>query len=106
MRSGDHGSWLSYITGWRAYLRTAQHNYPHWTRVDLPEGRHDLTTLERIPGFLPFEVYAQAPFRLISWCSFGLDYRLKALLRELASVNLQPPLPNNWWQNTSSQHIH
>ena len=37
-----------------------------------------------MPGVLPFEVYAQAPLRLISWCSFELDYRARALLRELA----------------------
>ena len=35
---------ITHITGWRAYLGTAQHNYAHWTRVTLPEGRHDLTT--------------------------------------------------------------
>lgn len=43
------------------------HNYAHWTRVDLPEGRHDLADLEQIPGVLPFEVYAQASLRLILW---------------------------------------
>jgi len=80
----QHGFKITYITGWRAYLGSAQHNYPHWTRVELPEGRHDLATLERIPGVLPFEVYAQAPLRLISWCSFELDNRSKALLREPA----------------------
>ena len=31
-----------------------------------------------------FEVYAQAPLRLISWCSFELDRRARALVRELA----------------------
>ena len=40
-----------HITGWRAYLGTAQHNYAHWTRATLPEGRDDLTALERIPGY-------------------------------------------------------
>ena len=71
-------------------MGSAQHNYPHWTRVELPEGRHDLATLERIPGVLPFEVYAQAPLRLISWCSFELDNRSKALLRELAILCESP----------------
>ena len=75
---------ITYVTGWRAYLGNAQHNYAHWTKVALPEGRHDLSTLEQIPGVLPFEVYAQAPLRLISWCSFELDHRAKALVRELA----------------------
>ena len=50
----------------------------------LPEGRHDHTSLERIPGVLPFEVYAQAPLRLISWCSF------ERLLRELAVLCEEP----------------
>ena len=80
----QQGFKITYITGWRAYLGSAQHSYSHWTRVNLPEGRYDLTTLERMPGVLPFQVYAQAPLRLISWCSFELDYRARALLRELA----------------------
>ena len=75
---------ITYVTGWRAYLGNAQHNYAHWTKVELPEGRHDLSTLEQIPGVLPPEVYAQAPLRLISWCSFKLDHRARALVRELA----------------------
>ena len=79
---------ITHITGWRAYLGTAQHNYAHWTRVTLPEGRHDLTTLERIPGVLPFEVYAQAP--LISWCSFELNQVARRLLRELAVLCEEP----------------
>jgi hypothetical protein len=52
----------------------------HWTKV---EERH-LSTLEQIPGVLPFEVYAQAPLRLISWCGFELEHRAKVLVRELA----------------------
>ena len=81
---------ITHITGWRAYLGTAQHNYAHWTRVTLPEGRHDLTSLERIPGVLPFEVYAQAPLRLISWCSFELNQVARRLLRELAVLCEEP----------------
>ena len=46
-------------------LGTAQHNYSHWTRVALPEGRPDLEQLEGIPGYSTFEVYSQAPLRLI-----------------------------------------
>ena len=46
--------------------------------------------MERIPGVLPFEVYAQAPLRLISWCSFELDNRSKALLREPAILCKSP----------------
>ena len=34
---------ITHITGWRAYLGTAQHNYPHWTRVTLPEGRQEFS---------------------------------------------------------------
>ena len=81
---------ITHITGWRAYLGTAQHNYAHWTRVTLPEGRHDLTSLERIPGVLPFKVYAQAPLRLISWCSFELNQVARRLLRELAVLCEEP----------------
>ena len=81
---------ITRITGWRAYLGTAQHNYAHWTRVTLPEGRHDLTSLERIPGVLPFEVYAQAPLRLISWSSFELNQVARRLLRELAVLCEEP----------------
>ena len=84
----------TYVTGWRAYLGNAQHNYSHWTKVALPEGRHDLSTLEQIPGVLPFEVYAQAPLRLISWCSFELDHRAKALVRELAILCENPDTTN------------
>ena len=69
---------------------TAQHNYAHWTRAALPEGRHDLTALEGIPGVLPFEVYAQAPLRLISWCSFELNQVARRLLRELAVLCEEP----------------
>ena len=32
----------------------------------------DMEQLEGTPGVLPFEVYSQAPLRLISWCSFEL----------------------------------
>ena len=81
---------ITHITGWRAYLGTAQHNYTHWTRVTLPEGRHDLTNLERIPGVLLFEVYAHAPLRLISWCSFELNQVARRLLRELAVLCEEP----------------
>ena len=80
----QNGFTFTYITGWRAYLCTAQHNYPHWTRVNLPEGKHDIANLERTPGILPFEVYAQAPLRLVSWCSFELPQSAKRLLRQLA----------------------
>ena len=43
-----------------------------------------MAQLEGIPGVLPFEVYSQAPLRLISWCSFELPKTAKRLLRELA----------------------
>ena len=42
--------------------------------------------LEGIPGVLPFEVYSQAPLRLISWCSFELSRIARKLLRELAEM--------------------
>ena len=66
------------------YLGSAQHSYSHWTRVVLSEGRPDMAQLEGIPGVLPFEVYSQAPLRLISWCSFELPKIAKRLLCELA----------------------
>jgi hypothetical protein len=84
---------VTHITGWRAYLGSAQHNYAHWTdwrRVTLPEGRWDLANLERIPGILPFEIYAQAPLRLISWCSFELTPAARRLLRDLAILCEDP----------------
>ena len=77
-----------YVTGWRA--GTAQHNYAHWTKVNLPEGKQDMANLERIPGVLPFEVYAQAPLRLVSWCSFELPLTAKRLLRQLAVMCEDP----------------
>ena len=80
----QNGFTITYITGWRAYLGTAQHNYPHWTRVTLPQGRQDIANLERLPGVLPFAVYAQAPLRLVSWCSFELPQVARRLLRQLA----------------------
>ena len=43
-----------------------------------------MAQLEGTPGVLPFEVYSQAPLRLISWCSFELPNTAKRLLRELA----------------------
>ena len=80
----SQGFAITHITGWRAYLGTAQHSYSHWTRVALPEGRPDMAQLESTPGVFPFEVYSQAPLRLISWCSFELPQAAKRLLRELA----------------------
>ena len=80
----QRGFKITHITGWRAYLGTAQHSYAHWTRVALPEGRPDMAQLEGTPGVLPFEVYSQAPLRLISWCSFELTKAARGLLRELA----------------------
>ena len=82
----QRGFAITHITGWRAYLGTAQHSYSHWTRVALPEGRPDMAQLEGTPGVLPFEVYSQAPLRLISWCSFELPKTAKKLLRELAEM--------------------
>ena len=82
----QRGFAITHITGWRAYLGTAQHSYSHWTRVALPEGRPDMAQLEGTPGVLPFEVYSQAPLRLISWCSFELPKTAKRLLRELAEM--------------------
>ena len=82
----QRGFKITHVTGWRAYLGTAQHNYSHWTRVALPEGRPDMEQLEGIPGVLPFEVYSQAPLRLISWCSFELPRTARKLLRELAEM--------------------
>ena len=81
---------ITHVTGWRAYLENAQHNYAHWTRVSLPEGCHDLADLERMPGVLPFEVYAQAPLRLLSWCSFELNHVAKRLLRDLVVMCEDP----------------
>ena len=86
----QNGFNITYITGWRAYLGTAQHNYPHWTRAALPQGQHDIAEVERIPGVLPFSVYAQAPLRLISWCSFELPQVAKQLLRRLAIMCESP----------------
>ena len=80
------GFTVTYVSGWRAYLGNTQHNYAHWTKVNLPEGKQDLESLEHIPGVLPFEVYAQAPLRLISWCSFELPLTAKRLLRKLAEM--------------------
>ena len=81
---------IAHITGWRAYLGNSQHNYAHWTRVRLPEGCHDLANLERLPGVLPFDVYAQAPLRLLSRCSFELNHVAKRLLRDLAIMCEDP----------------
>ena len=82
----QYGFTFTYVTGWRAYLGTAQHNYPHWTKVNLPKGKQDMANLERIPRVLPFEVYAQAPLRLVSWCSFELPLTARRLLRQLAEM--------------------
>ena len=78
------------VSGWRAYLGTAQHNYAHWTRATLPGGRYEISELENIPGVLPFSVYAQAPLRLISWCSFELPDTAQQLLRKLAKLCESP----------------
>ena len=76
---------MTYITGWRGYLGlgSAQHNYAHWTRVELPDGCFDISAIEGILGVPPFEVYAQARLRL-AWCSFELASQSRTLLRELA----------------------
>ena len=57
----------------------------------------DLASLEHIQGVLPFEVYAQAPLRLISWCSFELTLHAKRLLRQLAVMCEDP--------NTSTESL-
>ena len=56
----NFGFKIAYIIGSRACLGNSQHNYAHWTKIQLPEGRYDLSFLEQIPGVLPLEVYAQA----------------------------------------------
>ena len=81
--------------GQKKYLGGAQHKHAHWTRVELPEGHHDIASLEHIPGVLPFEVYAQAPLRLISWCSFELDSHSRTLLRDLAIMCENPDTSMN-----------
>ena len=89
---------ITHVTGWRTYLGNAQHNYAHWTRVSLPEGCHDLANLEKMPGVLPFEVYAQAPLRLLSWCSLNstmLPDDSCGTLRSCAKI--LPPQPKSWW---------
>ena len=88
---------VTYVKGWRAYLGNAQHNYGHWTKLNLPEGKMDLASLEHIQGVLPFEVYAQAPLRLISCCSFELTLHAKRLLRQLAGMCEDP--------NTSTESL-
>ena len=87
LRMFEHNGILTtLVTGWRSHLSTAQHNYAHWTRIKLPPGQHDIAELERLPGVLPFAVYAQAPLRLISWCSFELPKPARQLLRRLATL--------------------
>ena len=95
---------ITHVTGWRAYLGSAQHNYAHWTRVNLPEGRQDLEHLERIPGVLPLEVYAQAPLRLISWRSFELNHTAKRLLRDLAVLCEEPTTTTEQLVDKIAQH--
>ena len=108
----QHRFRITHITGWRSYLGNAQHNYAHWTKVNLPEGRHDLTDLERLPGVLPFEIYAQAPLRLLSWCSFELKPPAKRLLRDLAVLCENPTTTTKQLidriaqQNTTVQNEH
>ena len=84
------GITITIVSGWRAYLGAAQHNYAHWTRATLPGGRYEISELENIPGVLPFSVYAQAPLRLISWCSFELPDTAQQLLRKLARLCESP----------------
>ena len=91
LRSLDNtGIITTIVSGWRAYLGAAQHNYAHWTRAALPGGRYDISELENLPGVLPFAVYAQAPLRLISWCSFELPDAAQQLLRRLAKLCESP----------------
>ena len=93
------------VSGWRAYLGTAQHNYAHWTRAELPPGQYDISELENLPGVLPFAVYAQAPLRLISWCSFELPDTAQQLLRRLAKMCENPTTDTLYWCKLSpSRH--
>ena len=46
----------------------------------------NMAQLEGTQGVVLFEVYSQAPLRLISWCSFELPKTAKKLLRELAEM--------------------
>ena len=79
---------ITHITGWRAYLGTAQHNYAHWTRVALPEG----TTRSHQPGKNPRStpVWSLCACPLISWRSFELNQVARRLLRDLAVLCEEP----------------
>ena len=51
-----------------------------------PRGTTRYGAVRRYPWSAPFEVYSQAPLRLISWCSFELPRTARKLLRELAEM--------------------
>ena len=58
--------------------------FRHRRRWNSLKGDMALRLSRTYPVFCLFEICAQAPLRLISWCSFELDTRSKALLRDLA----------------------
>ena len=56
MRMLQHqGFTITHITGWRAYLGTAQHNYPHWTRVTFSQGRQTSPSWKVPQGCFPLK---------------------------------------------------
>lgn len=76
-----------YAPHWMAGVPGAsQKNCAYWTSAELLPGQHDISELEKLPGVIPFAIYAQAPLRLISWCSFELPCTARQLLRRLANM--------------------
>ena len=81
----QRGFAITHITGWRAYLGTCTTQLFALDTSCPPRGTTGHGSVRGYPpGVLPFEVYSQAPLRLISWCSFELPKTAKRLLRELA----------------------
>ena len=57
----QRGFKITHITGWRAYLGTAQHNYSHWTRVGPPRRTTRYGTVRRYPGSTPLRSVLTGP---------------------------------------------
>ena len=53
------------------WMGTSKHQYLHWLRCQLPQGRHNLTDLKLShPDVIPVRDRMAAPLRLASWVRF------------------------------------
>ena len=70
------------ITGNPSWLDKSKHGYAHLLWVGMGEGHWTAKELEaRHPDFTPLAERQSASYRLLSWCTYQIDWRDKHILR-------------------------